>query len=178
MDNDVRPIHRDRKSAVYLCGHGSYREPRPLDLQYLRILRYADLLGHKLGTHFQGRRAYVDPNFPRQRYFDELPALQQVCAEVRAKRYDVVFIGIAPPNHFGALNIVASVRHYLRDAGATVYNAYDDDESALADEVAERWGESSRHFAPQGDADDMVAFFPGLAASVAREASLPISRAT
>jgi hypothetical protein len=123
--SDVRRIQVDRKAAVNLCGHGPYREPRPVDLQFFRILRYADALSDKLGVLFEGRRQYVDLNYPWARHRDDLPALDALCDAVAAKRYDVVFIDIAPANNPNQPHIASAVGHFLRPSSRAIGRASD-----------------------------------------------------
>lgn len=40
------------KAAIYLCGHGPYREPRLIEMQHLRILRYCEALEPRGQEHW------------------------------------------------------------------------------------------------------------------------------
>jgi hypothetical protein len=51
--------------AAYLVGHGPYRSPRLIELQWMRIRRYRGLLGTKYEMRLNQLEAFVDVNLPR-----------------------------------------------------------------------------------------------------------------
>jgi hypothetical protein len=65
--------------AAYLVGHGPLREPRPTELQLMRMLRYCPLLWAK--EEFRGFWPefyfYVDLNYPRSKTVSTLNCYTQ-----------------------------------------------------------------------------------------------------
>src|SRR6266700_820319 len=60
---------QSRKAAVYLIGHGPKREPRPVELQYMRIDRYIGMLREAgSGCINISHEPYVDLNMGRYEY--------------------------------------------------------------------------------------------------------------
>lgn len=50
-------------AALYLCGQGPYRQPRIIEMQYIRVLRYCNALEEKLGKEITIEGIYIDINF-------------------------------------------------------------------------------------------------------------------
>jgi hypothetical protein len=84
--------------AIYLVGHGPRRQPRPIELQHVRILRYFDALERKLGIDFSTREVFVDVNWPPTNYGapEHFPELLKLAAPIREKSYDTVIVDLAP----------------------------------------------------------------------------------
>jgi hypothetical protein len=61
---------RHPKAAIYLIGQGSYRNPRLIELQHMRIKRYRRALENKLDLWFDCREGdvFIDLNDPRSEY--------------------------------------------------------------------------------------------------------------
>jgi hypothetical protein len=160
-------------SAFYLISHGPYRQPRVIELQYFRILRYRRALESRINREFQGGRAFVDLNYPRVEVLEsiehELPNLWRLLEAVRERRYEAVFMDLRVDEDFRPRRY-AFIKELLERAGAEVFNAYYDDGGAIAGLLEKRYGPEGRHAVPQGHEDDFVAFFPALAGEVALEA--------
>src|SRR5690606_3392423 len=88
------------KAAIYLCGHGPYREPRLIEMQYLRTLRYYKALEEKLGTEIDLKDVYIDINFPRTEYIEKLSNLQVLLNDVKANKVDTVVVDICLGDSF------------------------------------------------------------------------------
>jgi hypothetical protein len=167
-------ISMDKECAIYLVGDGPRREPRPIELQHVRILRYLRALEEKTGTYFSIAEEFVDLNWPRTNWWDpeNFPAFMRLCSAIRDKRYDTVVVDLAPgdPRNWVPYD---SVIPLIRGIGAQVYNSYFDDEKALADKIARQYGKAAHAEMvglPPSDASDLLAFFPALVGNVAMEA--------
>lgn len=160
----------DSKSAIYLIGHGPYREPRLIELQYLRILRFLRELGSKLGYTAFETHTFIELNFPRteQHGFcpEEQPQLAALIARIKAGEFQHVFIDLEEQRDARQPSLFF-VRRCLELAGATVVNV-DDRESEVVQAIIDREGKLNKpfYFPPLG-ASDFVNFFPALAARIA-----------
>lgn len=158
-------------NAVYLVGHGPYRNPRFLELQYFRILRYRRCLAARQQGPLPEPAVYTDLNIPRSndpaKDIGGFPSFLQLYEAVSVGVIELVFLDLklgtpVQPSKF------AVIPEMLRSAGAQVLNAYYDDEDVLLGAVARQAGETEencrRHL--PGDSSDVVALFPALAADV------------
>jgi hypothetical protein len=84
--------------AIYLVGHGPRRQPRPIELQHARILRYLDALEKKLGIDFWTREVFVDLNWPRTNYWiaEHFPELLKLAGAIREKSHNTIIVDLAP----------------------------------------------------------------------------------
>lgn len=160
----------DIKAAIYLVNQGPYREPRMMDLQYFRILRYADAMNRILGTDIDIVGVYCDYNYPKQNLFYDpskfpgLKALMDAFArgEFGTVLLDVEFGRAYRPYEWDALFAK------LKAAEIPFYNAFTDD--MLKKDVVSRFGKYADYdIASITEAEDMVTFFPALACSMAEE---------
>lgn len=156
------------KAAVYLVGHGPYREPRLIELQYLRILRYRDALAEKLDKYIEIKDIYIDLNFPRDMTAENLPNLMNLVDKLKQKSYDAVLIDIDNP--MLQYHSIAPVIYTLERTGVKVYNCYYDDEDAMKLEFIKRFGRGSEKIAMTSDSEDIITLFPALAGNVILEA--------
>jgi hypothetical protein len=90
-----------RKAAIYLIGHGPKREPRPVELQYMRISRYIGML-REAGSNLINisDEPYIDLNMRRYEYSglaDHFPQFEALLRAVQAKDYEVIFTDIRNP---------------------------------------------------------------------------------
>jgi hypothetical protein len=160
------------KSAIYLVGHGPYREPRLIDLQHLRVLRYRQALCELSGDDYDLGEVFVDVNYPRASPQVEkaFHAFDRVLEKVRSHEYECVFIDLQVGTSFEPMAF-KFVPNELQRAGARVLNAFEDDGGAIAARLAQEYGESARHLRSDlTDANDLVALFPALAGRVTQEA--------
>ena len=84
--------------AAYMVGHGPYREPRPLELQWMRIRRYHDLLANVDRVFQCPLEPYMDLNYPRTDIWagkDRFPALCRLIKDAEQGRFRAVLIDIA-----------------------------------------------------------------------------------
>jgi hypothetical protein len=135
MSDILRLPRQDARSALYLVTHGPYREPRFIELQYFRILRYQRALEEQVNRRFEGNTVFVDLNYPRFQVYDSidrgLPNLRQLLDQVESKAYGVVFLYLRTSEDFQPSRY-AFVPDLLRKAGAEVFNAYYDDGDVIA----------------------------------------------
>jgi hypothetical protein len=158
--------------AIYLVGHGPRRQPRAIELQHVRILRYLHALERRLGTDFWTREVFVDLNWPRANYWvpEHFPELLKLAAAIREKSHDTVIVDLAPgdPRNWAPCDTIIPV---LEGIGAKVYNAYFDDESALTEMIRDRYGKGADNVmfgSTPSDVSDFLAFFPALGSEIAR----------
>lgn len=157
------------KAALYLFGHGPYREPRIIEMQYFRALRYCDALGEKLGREINIRKIYIDINFPRTEDLEELSNLQVLLNDVKKQEIDTVVVDICHGDSFYQ-NKYTPVIWAIERVGAKVYNCYYDDEKALLAVLIKDYGENVHPYILPNDREEFVELFPALAAEVIYEA--------
>lgn len=147
-------------SAVYLVGHGSFRQPRLIELQYRRIMRYIDALGNCVADSSD---IFVDLHSPRQsgpRALDQLPNLRAL--RERTSNYTRIFIDIEDGD-FDSVSVL--VRAALEGRGPRVLNVFYDDESVLDRRLKEIYGKNARAD-DITDAADFTCFFPSLVSDI------------
>ncbi|MGA8530812.1 MAG: hypothetical protein WB622_13935, partial [Acidobacteriaceae bacterium] len=155
--------------AAYLVGHGPLRSPRLIELQWMRIQRYRNLLGAKYETGWTQLEAFVDINFPRaDRITDQaFPSWYRLLEAVQDGKVGVVYLDIQ--------EVVGTTHHYgwvpesLQKAGARVVNAYYDTDGALREFLAQRYRDQA-DVGEIDDTSDFVAFFPALSSGLSRAA--------
>ena len=152
------------KAAVYLVGHGPYREPRLIELQYLRILRYRVALANKLDRNIAIMDIFIDMNFPRDATAENLPNLMVLIDRLNQGLYDMVLIDI--DNSINQVHPICPVINTLEHTGVKVYNCYYDEEDALKNKFVRDYGEGSAEVADTSDAEDIITFFPALAGNI------------
>jgi hypothetical protein len=158
-----------KSSAIYLVGDGPYREPRLIELQYLRVLRYANALGEKLKKRFGPFELFVDLAFPRAMDAEDVPSLMRLVGAIENGAIGTVFLDLQIGRPYSPYENQPVV-NTLRKTNVRIYNAYHDDEDAISDKVRGLFRGKVPYFHGTSDAEDIVTLFPGLAASVAREA--------
>ena len=121
----------NRKSAIYLIGHGPYREPRLVELQYLRILRYRNALGAKLDCSFERGEVFIDLNYPRDDYSDDFSELDRLTDALTKGDFDVVFVDIEIGGPFHP-NRLQPIINRLEHTGASVVRQTVDNLLSLA----------------------------------------------
>ena len=156
------------KAAIYLCGHGPYREPRIIELQYLRILRYCRVLENKLAVELDVDEVYIDINFPRTEYIQELNNLQRLVKNVKDKKVEAVIVDICRGDSFRQ-NKYSPIIWDLEKAGAKVYNCFYDDEDALESLLVKRYGKKVNSYYLPNDREEFIELFPALASEVTYE---------
>ena len=115
------------QAALYLFGHGPYREPRVIEMQYLRVLRYREALEEKLEIEIDIKKTYVDINFPREEALEKLTNLQALLNDVKRQKVDTLIVDICEGDSFYQ-NRYTPIIWALERAGAKVFNCYYDDE--------------------------------------------------
>jgi hypothetical protein len=163
----------DCGAAIYLVGHGSLSQPRLIELQYQRILRYRSALAGRYETGRSAPRVFVDLELPRFAVgivdLEEVPAFGRLQEGVRNKQLSVVYIDLEEGSAFTPRYETTFVRSALEDAGARVLNAFYDDEAAFDQALKARYGECARAHEVT-ESSDFVCFFPSLASEITASA--------
>jgi hypothetical protein len=144
------------RRAIYLVGHGPYRQPRLIELQHLRILRYRDLVGDSADAH-----VFTDVNFPRSpdpMRPTELPEFARLRKAIKAKQYRSVYVDLEIGSGFKPYEFMF-VPQLLQEAGAKVFNVFYDDGDVLEASLSQRYGNHA-HADEVDDASDFINFFP------------------
>ena len=164
------PSHKatPMKAAIYLFGHGPYREPRIIEMQYLRTLRYCQALEEKLGSEIDIKETHIDINFPRTKDLERLTNLQVLLNEIKKQEIDTVIVDICHGDSFYQ-NKYTPVIWAMERAGAKVYNCYYDDEDASLSILIKWYGENVHSYMLPDDREEFVELFPALASEVTYE---------
>ncbi|MGB6875738.1 MAG: hypothetical protein WBD87_06850 [Candidatus Acidiferrales bacterium] len=145
---------------MYLVGHGSFQEPRLIELQYHRIMRYIDARGDKTDG---SPDIFVDLNSLHgsgPRTLDQLPNL--VVLRERTNNYTRIFIDIEDSDFD---NLSPLVRAALEGRGPKVLNVFYDDENILDRKLKGIYGNNAR-VDDITDGSDFTCFFPTLVSSI------------
>jgi hypothetical protein len=168
------PFPRDeRPSALYLLAHqGPLRNPRPVEVQHMRIRRYMDLLAEGRGVHHhysETHDVYVDFNLTGS---GEAPALMRLGEAIAGSRYRAVFVDLAGMSSFTGTSVrdiaYSKIEYTLRKLPIEVIDVGADPAGVLLDrlqKLSTKWGSVMRDYMADGD-HDLVCFFPGLAANI------------
>jgi hypothetical protein len=161
--------------AAYLVGHGPLREPRPIELQQMRILRYRSLLGFKEEFRALNREYYfyIDLNYPRSKpsyQRENFPQFDQLVDDLEARAIGLVLIDVKESDGF--YDSYSWIRFALTNAGVRVVNVFYDSERVL-EEIIEGQYRGQGHIEEVDDASDFVNFFPTLSAAIGRAALDP-----
>jgi hypothetical protein len=172
----IRPIlggmHESENEAgvaAYLVGHGTYRSPHLIELQWMRIRRYRDLLGTKYETGWKQLEAFVDVNSPRADRVNEqaFPSYFRLLRAVGDGQVKLVYIDIEM--EIGTSQYYHWVTASLEKGGARVVNVFYDSDGALRESLALSYkGQANPN--EIDDASDFVAFFPALSSEISRAA--------
>lgn len=157
------------KAALYLFGHGPYREPRIIEMQYIRTLRYCKALEEKLETQIDIKEIYIDINFPRTEDLEKLSNLQVLLNDIENQKIDTVIVDICEGDSFNQ-NKYSPVIWAIETAGAKVFNCYYDDEGALLAVLIKQYGKNVYSYMLPNDREEFVELFPALASEVTYEA--------
>lgn len=153
------------KVAFYLVGQGPYREPRLIELQYLRLERYMFALSNRLNTDFFLEETYIDINFRRNITFDNLPNLRRLIQDIEIKKFEAILIDLPIGIAFNPCEYMPII-DTLKSTGVKVYNCFYDDEDALEEKLVEKFGESVRKVPLPEDCEEIISLFPALAGSI------------
>jgi hypothetical protein len=161
--------------AAYLVGHGPLREPRPIELQQMRILRYRSLLGLKDEYRPFNREYYfyIDLNYPRSKpsyQRENFPQFHQMLEDLERRSIGLVLIDVKEFDGF--YDSYSWIRHALTNAGVRVVNVFYDSERVL-EECIEGQYRGQGHIEEIDDGSDFVNFFPTLSAAIGRAALNP-----
>lgn len=147
-------------SAIYLVGHGSFRQPRLIELQYRRIMRYIEA---RQDNTAGSPDIFVDFNCPRRgmtRTLDELPHLNALTE--RASNYARIFIDIEDS---GFDNVSVLVHEALEGRGSKLLNVFYDEENVMDRKLKYMYGKNARaDYLTAGS--DFTCFFPNLVAEI------------
>jgi hypothetical protein len=161
--------------AAHLVGHGPLREPRPIELQLMRILRYRSLLGSN--DEFRGlwreSHFYIDLNYPRSKpsyQRENFPQFHQLVDDQEARSIGLVLIDVKESDGF--YDSYSWIRLGLTGAGVRVVNVFYDSEKVL-EECIEGQYRGRGHIEEVDDGSDFVNFFPTLSAAIGRAALNP-----
>ena len=130
------------RPAAMSIAHAStcFRQPRLIELQYLRILRYRDALGEQYGARSQEPDLFVDVNLPRSTP-KQLPDFCRLWKAVEDQN-GVVYLDLEEGSAFRP-DEFTFIRTALEKAGAKVLNAFYDDGAAFQKALNDRWGEEA-----------------------------------
>lgn len=135
----------DTLTAFYLVGHGPRREPRFIELQHMRVVRYRYLANHP-SDPFAAPEIYVDLNQerlpPSSILATSFPQLATLISAIEANKIKLVYLdlfeGEAPGPDF------SWIPRLLKDAGAEVVNVFYDELGSLQGLIDVRYGEMPR----------------------------------
>lgn len=154
--------------AVYLAGQGPYREPKPIELQYMRITRYLDCLREQCDGEIGVIEVAVDLNHPRSTYADDVGFPQfSLINELGAKGQIIAVLGdlAQTDSRHASFQWVENTlnRHQVSyiDAGL-------DEGGFVATKITNQFGPILGDYLPS-DAEDMLAFYPGLCDAIIYE---------
>jgi hypothetical protein len=161
--------------AAYLVGHGPLREPRPIELQLMRIFRYQSLLGLKeeFRNLWREYHYYIDLNYPRLKpsyQREKFPQFQQLVDDLEARSIGLVLIDVQESDGF--YDSYSWIRHGLTNAGVRVVNVFYDSEKLLEECIQVQY-RGHGHLQEVDDGSDFVNFFPALGAAIGRAALDP-----
>jgi hypothetical protein len=144
-------------SAIYLVGHGSFREPRLIELQYRRIIRYMETLDGKSGG---SPDIFMDLNIRRSGELQNLSVLRKHMSD-----YARIFIDIEDSASDSVLQFVCEELA----GGPKILNVFYDEGRVLDSRLKEIGGEKARAD-DLNDGSDFTCFFPSLTADILQEA--------
>lgn len=151
---------RNEASAIYLVGHGSFQQPRLIELQYRRIMRYIEARQDNTAGSFD---VFVDFNCPRDGRTRTLDQLPNLCAlSERTNDYTRVFIDIEAS---GFDNVSVLVHEALEGRGSKLLNVFYDVEDVMDQKLKSMYGKNARADYLT-DGSDFTCFFPNLVAEV------------
>ena len=125
------------KAAAYLVGHGPYREPRLLDLQYFRIRRYASALEELLESHIDIVGIYADINYPRREGsldLNDFPQLKLLLKAFANSEFEIVLVDLEIGRAFDPYAWYPLMNTFEQQK-IPVYNAHNDDKDALSKSI-------------------------------------------
>jgi hypothetical protein len=144
--------------AFYFIGHGPRREPRLIELQHMRVLRYRELAHHPDDADFKSPQIFIDLNHERRSPTPQsFPQFYALIAAIREGAIGIVYLDVHEEQ---SPSISYSwVRMYLEAAGAKVINVFYDEDRVFENAVKQRYGPD---VSPEDidDASDFVCFFP------------------
>ena len=145
-------------SAIYLVGHGPFQEPRLIELQYRRIIRYMEAFE---GNSDRSPDIFVDLNIHGRSSStpDQLPSLDAL--RKRMNDYNQIFIDVED-SRFD--NLSQFIRETLAD-GPEILNVFYDEEGVVDRKVKAIYGENAR-VDDITDGSDFTCFFPALASNI------------
>ena len=161
----------EKQTAFYLMGHGPRREPRFIDLQYRRIVRYRRVLRHDRDAVCRDPKIFVDLNEGR-RFCDEsldlyFPQLAALLLAIKDQAIGLVYLDLCVVEPWGAG--YSWIPHFLVRAGAEVVNTFYGEDLEFVEALRSCYG-SSASYGEATDASDIVCFFPRAASAIAMEA--------
>lgn len=147
-------------SAIYLVSHGSFQQPRPIELQYRRIMRYIDARENETNGSPDIFVDFIDPRESRPPTIGQLRNLRTL--RESANEYTQIFIDIADS---GSNDVSVLVHEALDDRGAKLLNVFYDDEEVMDRRLKEIYGKNARADYLT-DGSDFTCFFPNLVAEI------------
>jgi len=155
------------RAAVYLVGQGTYREPRFIDIQYLRIERYVQTF-HELNpdSYIRIENVYTDINFPRKdRLLDDYPQFKQMIIDIKQGLYNAVLVDIEEGWAFSPYQM-SPILNTLDNLNIKVINSYYDSEKIMKEYYIDRFGEGAEDYVYSSDPEDVITFFPEIVSGV------------
>jgi len=157
-------------AAVYLVGQGPLRDPRPIELQWARVLRYRDHLLDEGGERIDLLTICIDLNVPRaySTTEEDFPGLAQLLRTIAEGKVHTVLVDVANWDEVERYGFDYGMG-LLRGSGARVINVLSPDDRMVENALLRRFGDDARLLFPDGGAGEFLALFPSLAASIIQE---------
>ena len=157
-------------AAVYLVGQGPQREPRPIELQWARVLRYRDHLRDEGGERLDPLSVYCDLNCPRRYSMtdEDFPGLAHLLRTIAEGKVHTVLVDVANWDEVERYGFDYGMS-LLRSSGARVINVVSPEDRVVENALLRRYGDDARLLFPDGSSGEFLALFPSLAASIIQE---------
>jgi hypothetical protein len=164
----MNPENGSKGVGIYLLGHGPYRSPRPIELQFMRINRYRELAGSKFYSWRSAPdQTFVDINYPRAEMRSDqtaFPSFSRLLHAAQAGEVDTVFFDVQ--EQVGFNHDYSWVSYLLKRYGIQPINVFYDPDNVLQKALDQRF-EGRAYQSEITDASDVVAFYPTLSAEIA-----------
>lgn len=151
---------------MYLARQGPLREPKLLEVQYQRLIRYIDCLRDQCDGSIHIVLLAVDFNHPTSSSPDpdHFPEFARVEKAASSGEIEAVFGDFAQYDGFSSFEWIERT---LARHGIPLIDGGVDEGGFVAEEVKNRFGVTGEY--QPSEAEDLLAFFPGLADRVIYE---------
>lgn len=149
--------------GLYIVGHGPYRKPRFIEMQYLRLIRYLNELNSLENDYFDLKEKYIDINFPRKDGFiSDFPALEKLLADIKKDKIQLVLIDI----EVGEFNKYSPIINTIENTNVELYNCYYDDRNIMKNKLENMYGDIVSNQPLPNDDEEFLALFPAFTARI------------